>query len=268
MSAQEILMKPLKHVFDYSEYIKNPNLPDKKVSLVAINSAAGEAIKNLTEMGIECLPVDVDSRLPMPINSHADIQLLHMGKNTVFCHKEHLFTGEFKMFFNIKEINSICSNEYPNDVFLNCTLIGDKLICNPKTVATEIIDYAANNGLTVIPVNQGYARCSVCVINDNTLITDDESIFRAAGNFLNDVLFISKGSIGLKGYNYGFIGGCCGKIDKNIIAFNGELKYHNDYKKICDFLNKHSIEYIELKKGKLEDIGGILPILQYKTNFI
>lgn len=263
MLAQEMLMKHLKLQSECVEFVKNPNLPASKAAVVAINARAGEAINKLTDMGIYCIKINGDNRLPEPVKYHADMQLLHTGENGMFCQKEHLFIGEFEKIFSMQEIAKECSYKYPDDVLLNCTIIGDKLICNTRTVAKEILEYAEKCNLTVISVNQGYSRCSVCVINENAIITDDESIYRAAGNFLNDVLLVSKNSIGLKGYNYGFIGGCSGKIDKDKIAFNGEIEYHSDYKLIVDFLNKHKIEAVELKKGRLEDIGGILPLMQY-----
>ncbi len=258
-----MLMKHLKHQYDKTEYIDKPNLPTNRVAAVAINGQAGEAIKYLNSIGVSCFEISEDKRLPEPVGYHADMQILHTGDNGIFCQKEHLFTGDLENLFSITEIEKECSDKYPNDVLLNCTIIGDKIICNPKTVADEVLAYAEYSKLTVVPVNQGYSRCSICVIDENTVITDDESIYRAAGNFLNDVLLVSKNSIGLKGYNYGFIGGCSGKIDKNKIAFNGEIRYHSDYKHIADFLDKHYVEYVELKKGRLEDIGGILPLLQY-----
>lgn len=258
-----MLTKHLKLQSECFEFVKNPNLPTSKAVAVAINVRAGEAIKKLTDMGIHCIGISADDRLPEPVKNHADIQLLHIGENGIFCQKEHLFIGEVEKFLKMQEIAKECSDKYPYDVLLNCTIIGDKLICNPKTAAKEVLEFAENCNMTVISVNQGYARCSVCVINENAIITDDESIYRAAGNFLNDVLLVSKNSIGLKGYNYGFIGGCSGKIDKDKIAFNGEIKYHSDHKAIFDFLNKYEIEPVELKKGRLEDIGGIIPILQY-----
>ena len=263
MLEQETLMKHSKLQSERVEFVKKPNLPDGKAAVVAINARAGEAINKLTSMGIHCIGIDADNRLPAPVRNHADMQLLHIGRNGIFCQKEHLFIGEFENFFKTQEIAKECSNIYPEDVLLNCTIIGDKIICNPKTVAKEILEFAERCNLTVISVNQGYARCSVCVINEKAIITDDESIYRAAGKFLNDVLLVSKNSIGLKGYNYGFIGGCSGKIDKDKIAFNGEIECHSDSKAIIDFLNKYKIKPVELKKGRLEDIGGILPLIQY-----
>ncbi len=46
-------------------------------------------------------------------------------------------------------------------------------------------------------------------------------------------------------------------IDKDKIAFNGEIECHSDSKAIIDFLNKYKIKPVELKKGRLEDIGRI-----------
>lgn len=243
-------------------YIKQPNLPQNRVTLAAINAQAGEAIAKLNAEGIKTVNIISDYNLPEPVNSHADIRLLHMGNNTIFYQNEHLFSGELKQKFEVIKIKAAAGNKYPQDVRLNCTLIGNKLICNKNTVASEILEFAYMNGLTVIHVNQGYARCSICVVNENAVITDDKSIFTAAANFFNDAQFISKGSIGLKGYDYGFIGGCCGKISKNKLAFNGAIESHSDYKLIIDFLSRNNVECIELHNNRLYDIGGILPLCE------
>lgn len=244
------------------KYIEKPNLPQGRVTLAAINAQAGESIKKLNILGIKTVTVKSDLSLPEPVNSHADIQLLHLGRNDIFCQSEHLCTGELKQKFNIIKIKEKAGNKYPEDVRLNCAIIGNKLICNKNTIAYEILEFAELNNLTVINVKQGYARCSICVVNENAIITDDESIFTAAGNFFNDAQLISKGSIGLKGYAYGFIGGCCGKIDKNKLAFNGTIESHKDYKHIIDFLSRNHVECVELHQNPLYDIGGILPLCQ------
>jgi len=244
------------------KYIEKPNLPQGRVTVAAISSQAGESIKKLNELGIKTAEIKPYNALPIPVNSHADLQILHLGNNDIFFQNEHLCTGELKEFFKLKKIKAYAGNRYPNDVRLNCAIIGNKIICNIKTIANEVLEYAQANQLNVINVNQGYTKCSICAVNENSIITDDESIFAAAGNFFNDTLFISKGSIGLNGYGYGFIGGCCGKIDKNKIAFNGAIESHKDYKKIIDFLSRNSVECIELHNNPLYDIGGILPLCE------
>ena len=243
-------------------YVKNPNLPQSRVGAVAISCTACESIEYLNGIGISTIEILPDKRLPEPVNTHADLQMLHIGNNEIFIQNEHLYIGESALKFNMKLISESPGSKYPDDVRLNCSLIGDKIICNTKTISKDILRYAESAGLTVINTNQGYSRCSICIINENAIITDDKSIFTAAQNFLNDVLFISKGSIRLDGYDCGFIGGCCGKIDKNKIAFNGRIDSHKDYYKIIDFIYKHGVECVELNNNVLTDIGGILPLIE------
>ncbi len=244
------------------KYIENPNLPQSRVVLAAISESAGESINKLNELGIETIKIKASPYLPKPVNSHADIQLLHLGSNIIFSQKEHSFEGLENKNFNIKYISDKPGDKYPDDVRLNCAIIGNKIICNKKTVAREILEYAESVGLIVINVNQGYSRCSICVVDENSIITDDEGIFAAAQNFFDDTLYVSKNSIRLKGYDYGFIGGCTGKLDKNKIAFNGRIDSHKDYNKIIDFTAKHGAEIIELSNDVLTDIGGILPLCE------
>ncbi len=244
------------------KFIEKPNLPQSRVTVAAISCAAGESTKKLNGLGIKTLQIPANTRLPVPVNSHADLQLLHSGKNNLFVQNEHLFLGELSQKFNLAKIREEAGNKYPKDVRLNCAIIGSNLISNTKTIAREILELAEHSGLNIINVNQGYTKCSICVVNENAIITDDESIYTAAGNFLNDALLVSKGSISLNGYNYGFIGGCCGKIDKDKIAFNGRIESHGDCNQIIDFLNRHNIECIELNSERLTDIGGILPLCE------
>ncbi len=257
-----MLMKRSMRLFNMMNYIKKPNLPENKVSAVAISHSAGESIKKLNSLDILTIEIKSNPFLPLPVNSHADLQLLHMGNNTIFCQNEHLFSGGYKEKFITHIIDEKIGNKYPDDVRLNCAIIGNKIICNNKTISRTVLEFAYNNDYTIINVNQGYTRCSVCVLNENAIITDDESIFTAAGNFLNDALLISKGSIRLDGYNYGFIGGCCGKIDKDKIAFNGRIESHKDSNKIIDILQRNNIECIELCDSELIDIGGIIPLIE------
>lgn len=245
------------------KYIKYPNLPQNPVSLVALSNSAGESIRKLNDKGIETIIIPDNPLLPEPVKSHADLQILHMGNDVIFCQNEHLCTGESEKKFNIHKISESAGNKYPEDVRLNCTIIGDKIICNEKTVSRDVLEFAYTNDYTIINVNQGYSRCSICVIDENAIITDDESIYTAAGKFLNDAELISKGSIVLKGYNYGFIGGCCGKLNKNEIGFNGLIESHKDYKKITDILNRNHIICTELSRGPLTDIGGIIPLAEF-----
>lgn len=257
-----MLMKPLMHQSDIIKYIEKPNLPQGKVAQVAISIKAGETVQKLNSLNINTIKISENNFLPKPENSHADLQILHLGKNTILCHEDFENT-QLSKDFTVKKISSTIGNKYPNNVKMNCAIIGNKIICNVKTIAKEVLEYAYKLNLTVINVNQGYTNCSVCTVSENAVITDDLSVGNACEKHFDDVLIVSKGSVLLPGYNYGFIGGCCGKIDKNKLAFNGQIESHDDCNKIIDFLERKNVECVELFNGRLTDIGGIIPLCEY-----
>lgn len=256
---QQALTEHMKQQSDRG-FIKHPNLPAGEVATVAVSADASQAIKKLNSLGIETIPIYMNALLPTPVASHADLQLLHLTENRFLAPTEHLFLGELQKKINIQVTKRNLGNKYPDDVLLNCKIVGNNIILNKRTIAQEVLGFANEQGLNIIDVKQGYAGCSICAVNESAIITDDESIFTAAQNFLNDVLLIRKGSIRLKGYNYGFIGGCCGKISNTKLAVNGRIESHSDYKRIMDFTNKYNIEIVELTDDQITDIGGIIPI--------
>lgn len=265
MSELQISTRHSTHRSD-ERIINSPNLPENNVSLAAISETAGESIIKLNSLGIRAFPVRASDKLSISVNSHADIRLLHIESNVIFCHPEESNIYSDIVGFRFLPISENMSNLYPNDVRLNCAVIGNKIICNKKTVSSAVLNYAIEQGFTIIDTKQGYSKCSVCIVDENSIITDDPSIYKSAQFFFNDVLFIEKGSIGLKGADYGFIGGCTGKLGKNIMAFNGRIESHSEHNKIIDFFDKHNINVVELNNNRAEDIGGILPLKEYINN--
>lgn len=241
-----------------------PNLPKAPVRLVI---TAGEVIElktSLNNLSIEVLNCQNNPFLENSLASHADMLIHHLSNNVILLDTEQtfLFNNLTKLDFNVKFISSRIKSPYPSDAYLNAARLGHYLICNIKTTAPEILSAAEEMKLDIIAVKQGYTKCSICVLNENTIITDDTGIKNACTAKGIDVLLISKGCIRLRGYHYGFIGGCTGLIDKNKLAFCGDFRNHKDSKQIDLFLAQHNIEPISLYAGDLLDIGGILPILQ------
>jgi hypothetical protein len=196
------------------------------------------------------------------ICGHPDIQLFSY-KNITVVHKDidSSILSEFNK-LNLSytlSYNSIIKN-YPYDIILNCFILGELFVHNIKYTDSTILKLVKHFNLTQINVKQGYSKCSTAIINDKAIITSDLSI----GNSLKaqniDVLFVPPGDILLPGLDYGFIGGTCGFIQKNHLAFFGDInnyKYNYDVK---NFLKKHKVEYSCLGNGKLIDRGSILSI--------
>lgn len=149
---------------------------------------------------------------------------------------------------------------YPGDVRLNAVPLGRFFLCNEKTVSPTVLADMKRKGKTILSVPQGYTKCSVVPLTQESLITDDASVYAVCRAHGLDVLQVSKGSVRLPGFSYGFIGGAAGRISDRQVVFHGNLSLHADYEKILRFLEKYNMTAVSLCDGELVDIGSILPL--------
>lgn len=239
-----------------NEVIKFANLPDKKVKTVLIGQHS-DIIEKLNLIGFETLVLDDNPDIDPSVKNHADMAAIHLGTSEFILDKRQQRIGEklISLGFNVEFTNDEISGKYPFDARLNSVILKDKLICGKKEVDEKILSLP----LMKIKVNQGYCRCSVCILNENAIITDDISIYKATKDVF-DVLLIEKGDIYLQGKDYGFIGGASAKIDSDKVLFFGSLKYHRDGEKIKEFIKSHNLKYLELFDGRLRDIGSMIAV--------
>ena len=243
-------------------FLKNPNLPENKVTTV-FSDIDDNAFKKLFDvLSIKVVNVAENKLLEAPVSKHADILANYVGKSTFLVDKNQ---KELCNFIENNDGKSVIvdniKSPYPNDCLLNFADIGDYIICNKSILTKEIVSLLPDK--QIIDVKQGYSKCSVCICKNNSIITDDISIYKAVSQYNNiKSLLVEKGSVQLKNYNYGFIGGCCGLIDKNTLLFNGDLSTHTDFDKIKDFLYDNDVKYIDIKGKPLTDIGSIIPIME------
>ena len=243
-------------------FLINPNLPENKVTSVFVN-IDDIALKNaFDKLSIKVVQVAENSFLDTPVSCHADILANYVGKSIFLADKNQTElckfiednSGKTIIIENIK-------SPYPNDCLLNFADIGDYIICNKSILTKEIVSLLPNK--QIIDVKQGYSKCSVCICKHNTIITDDISVYNTVSKYDNiNSLLVQKGSVSIDKYDYGFIGGCCGLVDKDVLLFNGDLSTHTDFDKIKNFLYDNGVNYIDIKGKPLTDIGSIIPIME------
>lgn len=243
-------------------FIKTPNLPEGDTVLVAVSCTYPSIISALKSRGVSVIEVASGRRLSGAVSSHADMLLHHLGNNKVVVAK-----GEFALKknleqagFDILESNICIRDGYIHEIPLNAFQVGNYLFSNLSYLDPVVKQYCEENNIAIVSVRQGYAKCSTVVVNDSSIITADPSIAQAAKLVGLDVLQISPGGIELKGYSYGFIGGCCGLIGKNKLAFAGNIRTHPDYSQIYKFCYEKEVDLISLADMPLTDIGGIIPL--------
>jgi hypothetical protein len=246
-------------------YIKQPFIPNNQVKLMAVDSQIPEKMLNkLASFGIDFIFTPVCHQLYDSIQSHPDVQIHPLGSNQiVICPNTY---ADISSQLNKYSFDCICGQKvlesnYPENIAYNVARVGDYIVHKTKftdTVIREILQ----ESVAYLNTNQGYSKCSVAIINTNTIITTDKSIKKVASDNEINALLIRPGNIGLKNKEHGFIGGCAGLISPDILAVTGTLRTHPDYTEIKEFLKKQKISILELSNEPPIDYGSLIPLLE------
>lgn len=177
------------------------------------------------------------------ISTHPDIYMCKLGVRD----SDPIFFGD----------SSRLRGRYPSDIPYNAACTGKFFIHNLRFTDSKLLEAAEKSGFTLVNTRQGYSRCSIAVVDENSVITSDEGSAKAMMSHGLDVLLIRKGYISLPHYDYGFIGGCCGRVSDEII-FNGNLSAHPDFNAIEGFILSKGLSLKFFEEYMLEDIGSVI----------
>lgn len=246
------------------KFVESPFIPNKEISLGLIdNRVSSDIMKNLANLNINMIKTIKCHETYDAISSHPDICLVKLNNKdilvapNVYNYYDEILTP---LGFNVIKGNSPISKKYPNNIQYNVAILGNKVIHNFKYTDSILLDYIHKNKMEKIHVNQGYCKCSICIVDENSIITSDEGIYNEVIKHNIDCLLIEKGHINLFELNYGFIGGCCGLISHNTLAFFGNIENHPNFKEIENFLSKKNKNLLSLSGEKLMDLGSLIPL--------
>ena len=222
-----------------------------------------KAIKNaLSSFADNIISLPPLLALPAPVASHPDMLIWCYGKTIVTwsaykAQNADIFTELERAGFEILTSNETPSDKYPLDVPLNVATVGANIIANTRAVSQKIKEIAADRGLSLLHTNQGYAKCSTCIVSERAIITADASIHALAEKNGISSLLVSTDGVALDGYDKGFIGGASGS-DGTSLFFCGDLSNHPDGKRIAAFCAEHGKKAVSLSNEPLYDYGTVL----------
>ena len=246
------------------KYILIPNLPEYNVKTVVIDYRADkEIISALENIGIETIKTNCCSELYGAINGHPDILMHHVSDNIIVLAPniyDRMAPKFIKKGFAVTKGAAWLQRNYPQNIAYNVLRIGKYAFHNTKYTDSRILSLYEQMNIKLIHVNQGYTKCSVCIVNKNAAITQDVKIAKALEHYGIEVLLIESGGIELIGLDYGFIGGASGLISKSEIVFTGYIYELKDYKRIINFLDTKGIKVRIISNKKIIDIGSVLPL--------
>ena len=175
-----------------------------------------------------------------PIRSHPDLLYCRLDDEVVFKGRPELLKPE-----------------YPGDVIYNAFSTGKYFIHDLRYTDKVLLGIAEALGLIPVNVRQGYACCSIVPVDEDSIITADRGIAKAAETAGLNVLTVESSHVELPGYDTGFLGGTAGRVGDEII-FNGDLSAHPDFEAIKEFIEARGLKLKYFEGWSLRDIGSII----------
>lgn len=241
-------------------------IPEGRIRAVIVDARINKEIEeSLIGMGLAPIKTVEHPRLYPAIAYHPDTVICPVGggrlvvEPTVFD-----YYREFLAPYRVELVKGerALSGNYPFNIAYNIATMGNRAILYARYADPVVLKELMRKKVELIHVKQGYAKCSTAIIHERAIITSDKGIAKRSREKGMDVLLIRPGDIRLEGFKYGFIGGCCGRIDSHTVVFTGNITNHPDWPLIKKFLKKYCIEPVSLYNGPLIDVGSIIPVVE------
>lgn len=226
-----------------------------------------EYIKSL---GYEIIENKFNLKTYDEISSHPDIYYAKV-ENICFAESGRVIDG-----FNMLAGNAVVGKTYPEDVPYNVALVGRNAVHNFKYTDKNVLAYLKGADFNFVQVEQGYSKCSTCVLTDNSCIVSDIGIARALIDTEVDVLYVSEPDIKLlkrtntifideerMRFEYsdmkGFIGGAMVRLGNEVILF-GDVANLVNGGKIQKFIESKGLKFHDFKGLDIIDYGGVIEV--------
>jgi hypothetical protein len=151
---------------------------------------------------------------------------------------------------------------YPESARYNSLITDTRIIHHPEISDAGIL--RLNSEKKPIHVKQGYVRCNLIALPNDSFITSDPGIKKSLQSHHLKVLFVNSSNIALDGFDHGFFGGACG-IHNNTLFICGSLGFLKEKEEIKSFTEQAGMQILELYDGPLLDVGTILFLETHKT---
>lgn len=246
-----------------SRFLGLSGLPQGKVNLLLMSPEVRELCDAVRNLGIHVITTHPNNTLPRPVRFHPDMLAYYLGNGKAILPKSETTLQKKLQYFGMQTIFTcdLLGKNYPKDAGCNVLSIGNHIFYNPRSADQQILRQCFGQHRHIVA--QGYTRCSVAVVNATSVMTADRGLSQAMQKAGFQVLELEPGYIELPGYEYGFIGGCCGLIAPNVLAFTGSLNTHPNGDEIKQFLQNQGVDFIELSAKPLRDIGGLIPLKEW-----
>lgn len=251
------------------KYVDIPNIPYNKAALAIVDGRISDSLeKGIIDLGVQLIKTKAYPSLYTAVSFHPDMFIHHLGGRIIVYApgtSESTLSELEKLRFELIRGETELGSTYPGNVSYNVARIGRYAFHNTKYTDKVLRDWLYKMDVELIHVNQGYAKCAISVVDENSLITMDRGIAKIAEKKGFDVLVIEEQGILLPGLGNGFIGGSSGLIERNKWAVAGNFDKLSSSCEIKSFLVRKGIEIVSLSAHQVIDIGSLIPVLTHEN---
>ncbi len=234
-------------------FVEIPYLPKGRVTL---------AVSGFDVDGVEVIPPAELFALPVALRRHADLGLCPIGGREVVCPSDSYpyYCDKLSPYgFSVIQGGQALGGSYPADTAYNVVVAGSFALLDPRACDSVLLRLLQNR-FEILPVRQGYAKCSVAPVGENAFITGDRGICRALEAKGAEVLLIDHAGVELPPYKNGFFGGASGLVGEKTLAINGSLRHMASSEAIKAFLAYKGVSAMEITDAAPFDTGSLIPL--------
>lgn len=225
--------------------------------LILIDKKIPEAAKEELSHYGDLLELETSGITYDSISGHPDIFFFQSGSKLITApNLPETFIAPLKS-YGLQFGKGKCSvgQKYPGTARYNAAVGENIFIHNLKITDDQVLECVS--GKYQVEVQQGYCRCNLLPLRNDSFITSDKGIYTTLTRENISALYADPSEIILPGFSHGFFGGACG-VYENKVFITGSLDYLKDGSEVKAFLHKLDYNIIELYDGPLFDGGSIL----------
>lgn len=242
----------------------NPFIPLKEANIAIVDGRIDKEIeKNLKRMNLKIIKTIKCNEVHESISYHPDIVIHPINHNTLIIapnvfeyYEENLSNMGINLIKGEKNLNS----KYPDDIAYNVGRLRGIAIHNFKYTDEILKFYLKKENIDFVNVNQGYTKCSLAVVGEDSAITADYPIYKKLSSLGYRILLIEPGYVSLEGQNYGFIGGTNGSLCNGKSIISGSIDEHPNKDDILKFFAENNTNLETLSTKDVLDIGTIITL--------
>jgi len=219
---------------------------DKRLSLIATT--------RLQQLG-EVVPFYSNNTAYPAISGHPDVFICAMPHTTIVAPNtpQYLLNKLQQHSIYFEKGQQEVGQSYPDTARYNAVVTKKYFIHNTAISDKTLLHHSSSK--KIINIKQGYTRCSLLAIGEESFITSDKGIYKSIKNKV-DILLVDDSNISLPDFKHGFFGGIAG-IHKKTVFFSGDIDHLSDKKIIISFLTERGYKTEMLSEGAPSDVGGI-----------